>query len=161
MVPQTSMTMMQAQTMDGFTPHGPTTQQPTQVRFTSTVLLTGKVASVLLREAVLSSLVDVTAEKPVTEASLTRLLSGTLQLMASTSLSLPLARVHSTTTVTDYLTHGQLDLVSLTQTQTQTVTVLLTQTSSLSEPIQPKLILTVTELLTVTKLQVDLIQLMT
>ena len=81
--------------------------------------------------------------------------------MASTSLSLPLVRVHSTTTVMDYPIHGQLDLVSLTQTQTQTVTVLLTQTSSLSEPIQPKLILTVTELLTVTKLQVDLIQLMT
>ena len=74
----TSTATLPKMRMDGYTQLGLMTQPLTLVRFTSTVSLTGKVESALHKEVVKSSLVDVTAEKLVTEALLMISLSGTL-----------------------------------------------------------------------------------
>ena len=69
MVPQTSKTTMRVPMMDGYTQHGFMTDQPILERSTSMELKITLVRSELLTVAVLSSLVDVTAEKPVTVVS--------------------------------------------------------------------------------------------
>ena len=115
--------------MDGYTPHGPMTEQPTQVRFTSMVL---KITLVSKRAPNGSGTLIIGGRNGgATVAGLVdEVAVWNIAADGEYTLSLPLVRVHSTTTVTDYLIHGQLDSVSLTQTQTQTVTELPTQTSS-------------------------------
>jgi len=116
--------------MDGYTPHGFMTDQPILERSTSMELKITLVRSELLTVAVLSSLVDVTAVATDMLVLLTRSLSGTLLHRQNTLLSLPLVRAHSTTTVTDSLTHGQPDLGLQILTQTMMETESLTQTNS-------------------------------
>ena len=90
MAPQTSTAILPTMRTDGFTPHGLMTQPLTLVRFTLMVNLTGRVKSVLRKEVVQLSSVDVTAEKLVTEASLMKSASGTLLFRLETLLtSLP------------------------------------------------------------------------
>ena len=109
-VPQTSTAILPKMKTDGYTPHGLTTQPLTQVRFTLMVNLTGRVQSVLLREVVQSSLVDVTVEKPVTEALLMRSLFGTLLFSQETLLTLlldKLLQLLRTQTMTDFQMLGR------------------------------------------------------
>ena len=68
-----------------------------------------------------------------------------------------MAVTHSTRTVTDSLTDGQPDSVSLILTRTMTVTESPTLMSSLPEPVQRQLTLTVTEHPTAMKSPEDLI----
>ena len=109
-VPPTSTAILLMMRTDGCTQHGHMMQPLTLVRFTSTVNLTGRVISAHHKEAEQSSLVDVTAEKLVTEASLMRSLSGTLHYKPVTlptlqmDKSLPLLLMQ---TVTASQTHGR------------------------------------------------------
>ena len=86
-VQPTSTAILLMTRTDGYTQHGLMMLPQIQVRYTSTVNLTGRALSALLREVVKSSLVDVTVEKPVTGASLMISLSGTLLIRLETLLT--------------------------------------------------------------------------
>ena len=130
MVPQTLKTTMRVQTMDGYTQRGFMTDLPILERSTSMELKITLVRSELLTAAAHSLLVDVTVVVTDMPVLLTRLLSGTLLHQQNTLLSLPLVKAHSTTTVTDSLTHGQPDLGLQILMQMLMETELLTQTNS-------------------------------
>ena len=118
-VPLTSTAILLMMKTDGYTQHGHMTQPLTLVRFTSTVNLTGRVESALHKEVVKSSLVDVTAEKPVTEASLMISLSGTLLYRPETLLTLQMDKflpLLLMQTVTASQTHGRTCMQVILQT---------------------------------------------